>query len=126
MTKVKGLNQLLAVGFAATVISFGAVGAVSAECTDAESMMSEGIAYECELGIKTVNDRSDLRMNLEGLMADGISFEDSVIAVNAKVINCDNKNVSVQSDSEYYQCEGVSLTSNRKSKENSNQKLASL
>ena len=124
MTKVKSWNQVLAVGFAATVFSFGAAGSVSAECIDAETMMTEGIAYECEQGIKTVNDKSDLRMSTEALMAEGIAFKDSIIATTTKVINCDHKSVLVASENCH--CEGITLTSSRESNEDSRQNLASL
>lgn len=124
MNKGKGMARLVAGSLAAAVIAFGASSSVQAECSDAATFMSEGISYGCEQGVKAVTDTSDLRLSTEALMAEGISFPDSVIAANAKVIDCDHQ--SFKSDVEDCHCEGISLTNNRKSSEDSKQILASV
>ena len=124
MKKGKGMARLVAGSLAAAVIAVGGAASVQAECTDAATFMSEGISYGCEQGVKAVTDTSDLRLSTEALMAEGIYFPDSVIASSVNVIDCDHQ--SFKSDVEDCYYEGISLTDNRKSSEDSKQILASV
>lgn len=108
--KKKSLIQFLTSSLTvAALITCGTAGTTFAECEDMESLMSEGISYNCEAGQKTLLAKNDTRINMEAMMNEGLVDKDSFIAADQKVIITRYKRALIEGLEGCY-CEGPAMT----------------